>query len=98
MVWFTAIFFTLLSFYVKKNWTFPLIAAIGFIVVAMSLAEVTIYGFDSMGNAHSYEINMGDPNTAGMLGAYYWFWGIGMGLMLLTAGWVLKGEEVGEDV
>lgn len=98
MVWFTAIFFTLLSFYVKNNWAFPLLAAIGYLVVAMSLGEVTIYGFDSMGNAHAYHINMGDPHTTGMLGAHWWFWCIGIVLILITAKWVLMGEEVGEDV
>lgn len=98
MVWFTSLFFTLLSFYVKNNWTFPLIAAIGFIVVAMSLGEVTLYGFDTMGNAHHYDITMGDANTAGMLGSYYWYWGIGMVFILLTGAWLLSGKQVGEDV
>ena len=99
IVWFSALFFTLLSFYLKNyNWVFPVIAAVGWIVTAMSLGEVSIYGFDSMGNAHSYTINMGDPNTAGMVGAYWWFWGIGIVLILLSAAWIIAGKRVGEDV
>jgi hypothetical protein len=97
MVWFTAIFFTALSFSVKNNYAFPVIAAIGFITVAMSFGEVTIYGFDTMGNAHPKHINLGDPHTAGMLGAYWWFWGIGMVFILLTIAWVFGSKKVGEE-
>ena len=97
MLWFTAIFFTALSFSVKNNYAFPLIAAIGYIAFAMSFGEVTIYGFDTLGNAHPKNINLGDPGTAGMLGAYYWFWGIGMVMMLMTLAWVLTSKKVGEE-
>lgn len=98
MVWFTSIFFLALAYQIKNNWAFPLISAIGFLVVAMSFGEVTIYGFDTLGNAHPKNINLGDPNTAGMFGAYWWFYGIGLVLIFLTLAWVLSYKKVGEDV
>jgi hypothetical protein len=98
MVWFTSIFFTLLAYYVRNSWVFPLIAAVSWIEAAMSLGQVTIYGFDANGNQRMVSIVMGDPNTAGMLGTYWLWWGIGIGLILMTGAWVLSSKEVGEDV
>ena len=98
IVWFTTIFFLALSFQQRNNLVFMLIAAIGFWIVAMSLGEVTIYGFDTMGNAHPKNINLGDPNTAGMMGAYWWFWGIGMVLILVVGALMLTNKKAGDEV
>ena len=97
MSWFTAIFFTAFAYHTKKKF-FLLIAAVGWIATSMSLGEIAIYGFDAMGNVAPYYINVGDPHTAGMLGVYYWWWGIGMVLMLLTGGYMISGKQVGDEV
>ena len=91
-------FFTALAFYVRNNWSLPLIAAIGWFATALSLGEVAIYGYDSMGNAHPYYINLGDPHTVGMFGMYYFFWGIALIFIVLTFGWVISSKSVGDEV
>lgn len=98
LLYFTALSFTVISYYAKNNWSFAVIAGVGWISLAMSMGEIAFIGFDGQGAAHTYTIQMGDPNTSGMLGAYYYYFGIGIVLLVLTAGWVLTGQEVGDEV
>jgi hypothetical protein len=98
LLWFSALFFTALAYYVRTNWGLMLVAAVGWMATALSWSEVAIYGWDSMGNIRPYYISMGDPHTVGMLGSYYYFWGIGLIFILFTFAWVIMSKKVGDEV
>jgi hypothetical protein len=98
LVFITALFFTAFSYFAKNNWAFAVIAGVAWISLAMSMTEVVYYGYDSFGNKQVNQIQMGDPYTSGMIGNYYLFWGIGMVMLLLSAGWILTSSEVGDEV
>ena len=98
IVWCTALVFTILSYYAKNNYTFPVIAGVAWILVSMGFAEVTYYGWTAAGTQLTRTVQAGDPNTTGMVGAIYFFGGIGLVMLLMTGAWLISGRKVGDDV
>jgi hypothetical protein len=98
LLYFTALCFTVIAYYAKNNWSFAVIAAVGWIIVSMSLGEITYIGFDGMGSGHAYTIQAGDPGTSSLVGFIYYLGGIGLVLLILTIGWVFMSREVGDEV
>jgi len=99
MAWITAMVFTVLSYYAKNNYSFPIIAGLCWIVSGASLSHVQVIGFDTMGNGHPYTLIPAlEITKVGQLAMLFLFCGIGVILFMLTFGWMINQKRVGDEV
>jgi hypothetical protein len=99
LAWITALIFTVLSYYARNNYAFPVLAGIMWIITGLGFVNVEYIGFDINGQGVGYnQLAQLDTVNGPMFAMMVLFRVIGLIMFMFTFGWFIQGKRVGDDV